>query len=95
MDRALCTNYIGKRASRIESRSADNTSQADLAPTKQRIATVRNWLEEAITGVPASVRESGVSFSEGAKEQVRRYRVGRALGRGKSRSLCGGSVSSC
>jgi hypothetical protein len=50
-------------------------NQVELAPTKQRITAVRQWLEEAMTGIPAGV-DKETSFSDIAKERIRKYRVG-------------------
>jgi hypothetical protein len=46
----------------------------DLAPSKQRVTAVRNWLEEATTGIPAGLAKD-VFFSDAARDRTRKYRV--------------------
>lgn len=49
------------------------TSTADLAPSKTRVQSVRNWMEEALYGRPAAV-DGDVPFSKLARDRIRKYR---------------------
>lgn len=49
------------------------TSTVDLAPSKTRVQSVRNWLEEALYGRPGSV-DSDIPFSKLARDRIRKYR---------------------
>lgn len=49
------------------------TTTSDLAPSKTRVQSVRNWLEEALYGRPGSV-DPDISFSQLARDRIRKYR---------------------
>ena len=49
------------------------TSTADLAPSKNRVQSVRNWLEEALYGRPNAV-DQDIPFSPLARDRIRKYR---------------------
>lgn len=50
--------------------------QAELAPGKARITKVREWLYEAIHGVPeAAVHSQGYSPSTAVRDRLRKYKV--------------------
>lgn len=49
------------------------TTTSDLAPSKTRVQSVRNWLEEALYGRPGSV-DPVISFSQLARDRIRKYR---------------------
>lgn len=49
------------------------TATVELAPSKTRVQSVRNWLEEALYGRPSSV-DPDIPFSKLARERIRKYR---------------------
>jgi cell cycle checkpoint protein len=50
-------------------------AQADLALGKARVAKVKNWLHEALYGVPAEYAVPGSGPSQLGRDKVRKYKV--------------------
>lgn len=53
--------------------------KSELAPGKQRVAKVAEWLYEAVHGVPESVGKSGAPVSQTTRDRLRKYRVSLSL----------------
>ncbi|EJT50597.1 RAD17 isoform 4 [Trichosporon asahii var. asahii CBS 2479] len=51
------------------------TQVSELAPGKQRVAKVAEWLYEAVHGVPESVGKSGAPVSQTTRDRLRKYRT--------------------
>ena len=49
------------------------TSMAELATSKNRVQSVRSWMEEALHGRPSSI-DSDIAFSQLARDRIRKYR---------------------
>ncbi len=47
----------------------------ELAPGKNRIAKVKNWLHESLHGVPADHIPSTASGNQTNRDKLRKYRV--------------------
>lgn len=67
--------HLSPKYEHIHSRSIADEKQAELAPSKPRITKLKQWLVEALEGIPPEMVGREQEMSTSARERIRKYRV--------------------